>query len=131
VKAHELRNELREEREVAANSGADFMKSLGALFANNVPNESKDLIALYEKYCDDLDHYQSQEDSYNAIEDQADLQDYELDVAEDRLYRRHSTSDTVGSAVSPDHESSTSSAPPSEPFIEYPSVVMEWLSSRR
>jgi hypothetical protein len=131
LRAHEIRNQLRGQRELAATADASLVKALDTFFATNTSKEVRGLRELYENAKNIRDDYQPIEDTYNGLDDQVDQEEYELMITEKRLYERQINSSEIGESTVPDdYESSHSSAVSSQPFIEYPSVVMEYLSRR-
>lgn len=127
LRAHQLRNSLKARREIATGADADLMKALNTFFAQNNSEEIEGLRVLYERCRHVRDDYQPLEDSYNTLEDQVDEEEFELDMAEKRLYERHA-SELGESTIPVDYGSSQSSVVSDNPFIEYPSVVMEYLN---
>jgi hypothetical protein len=128
LRAHQLRNLLKGKREIATGAEADLMKALNTFFAQNTSEEVEGLRVLYERCRHVRDDYQPLEDSYNTLEDQVDEEEFELDMAEKRLYERQNNASELGESTIPvDYESSQSSVASDDPFIEYPSVVMEYF----
>jgi hypothetical protein len=131
LRAHEIRNQLRGKRELAAAADASLVKVLDTLFATNTSKEARELRVLYENAKNTRDDYQPIEDTYNGLDDQVDQEEYELMMAEKRFYERQINDSEIGESTVPDdYESSHSSFVSGQPFIEYPSVVMEYVSRR-
>jgi hypothetical protein len=86
IKANEVRAQLRKEREALDTQDAYFIQELRKVLARSPNKELEHILQLSDELQQSRDTFYPMEDDYNKLEERLDVEDFELQEAERKVY---------------------------------------------